>query len=323
MKKSIFTFSTLFALSTGVVFSQQEKLLTHFIYDKMSINPGATGIDFAGITATGVYRNQWDKVNGAPNSALFNVEADINKSAIPGGVGVSFYHDAIGEMKQNNLLLNYSFHLPVQINGAYQGILGAGIGLGFTSIGFDPQWIPPTTINDPLLPISTKGGTMDFNFGLYWKGIKNAMRPYYVGFSITHLNQGAITNNINYTNAKHMFLIGGYKMIDVLGTGRSLDFQMLTRTDLVKYSAELNSRYIHSLGGSTNLDVYGGLTYRVSDGVGIMLGAQKPNWVAGYSYDMTLNKLRTISKGSHEIVFRYLIPLPEPPVQKAKHPRWL
>jgi len=323
MKKSIFTISALFALGTTMVFGQQEKLLTHFIYDKMSINPGATGIDFVGITGTTVYRNQWDKVNGAPNSALFNVEADINKQ-FNGGVGVSFYHDAIGEMKQNNLLLNYSFHLPVQIGGEYKGVLGAGFGLGFTSIGFDPQWIPPTTINDPLLPISTKGGTMDLNLGLYWKGVANPMRPYYVGFSITHLNQGAITNNINYTNAKHMFLIGGYKMYDVLGAGRSLDFQMLTRTDLVKYSAELNARYLHTINTTTGMAVYGGLTYRVSDGVGIMLGAERPGvWVAGYSYDMTLNKLRSISKGSHEIVLRYMIPLPEPPVQKAKHPRWL
>jgi hypothetical protein len=54
-----------------------------------------------------------------------------------------------------------------------------------------------------------------------------------------------------------------------------------------------------------------------------MIGADGGNWIAGYSYDITMNKLRDISKGSHEIAVRYLIPLPEPPLQKAKHPRWL
>eukprot|EP01041_Mallomonas_annulata_P022148 gene22148-42381_t len=58
----------------------------------MSINPGSTGLD-NGLSGTMVYRNQWDKVNGAPNSVLFNVEA--NAEPIYGGVGVSFYHDAI------------------------------------------------------------------------------------------------------------------------------------------------------------------------------------------------------------------------------------
>ena len=44
------------------------KLITHFIYDKMSFNPGKTGLGLSNeICATTIYRNQWDKVNGAPN----------------------------------------------------------------------------------------------------------------------------------------------------------------------------------------------------------------------------------------------------------------
>lgn len=325
MKKSILAISTLLSLTTGVVYGQQEKLLTHFIYDRMSINPGATGID-GGFAATTVYRNQWDKVNGAPNSVLFNAEGDLSKFFI-GGLGVSFYHDAIGEMKQNNLLINYSLHLPLTIGGAYKGTLGPGIGVGLVNVGFDPQWVPPTTLNDPLLPLATSGGALDFNFGLFWKGDANAMRPYYIGISATHLTQAEITN-VNYSNSRHMFLIGGYKMFDVFGTGRSLDLQMLARTDMVKYSAEINARYLHTLNPTKGSELYGGITYRVSDGAGLMLGYQQnagplSKIVIGYSYDLTLNKLRDISKGSHEFVLRYLKTLPPPPVQKAKHPRWL
>jgi len=321
MKKSIFAISTLLTMTTGVVFGQQEKLLTHFIYDKMSINPGSTGLQ-DGIVGTMVYRNQWDKVNGAPNSVLFNAEAPINL----GGVGLSFYHDAIGEMKQNNVLLNYSFHLPVYIGGAYRGTLGAGLGLGVVNVGFDPIWVPPTPGPDPLLPTATSGGAMDFNFGLFWKGNSNPTRPYYVGLSATHLTQANI-KNVNYSNARHAFLIGGYTMLDVFGTGKSLDFQLLSRTDFVKYSAELNTRYLHMLNMKSL--VYGGLTYRISDGAGLMLGYEREStnglskMLIGYSYDLTLNKLRDISKGSHEIALRFIKLIPPPPVQKAKHPRWL
>jgi type IX secretion system PorP/SprF family membrane protein len=140
MKKSIFTISAFFALASSAVYAQQEKLLTHFIYDKMSINPGSTGLD-DGFTATMIYRNQWDKVNGAPNSFLLNGEANLSNFA-HGGAGFSFYHDAIGEMKQNNLLLNYSFPIRFQ----HAGTLGVGIGLGLVNVGFDPLWVPPTTL---------------------------------------------------------------------------------------------------------------------------------------------------------------------------------
>jgi type IX secretion system PorP/SprF family membrane protein len=313
MKKSIFTISTFFALASGVVNAQQEKLLTHFIYDKMSINPGSTGM-LQGISGTMIYRNQWDKVNGAPNSVLFNGEANLDR-VFHGGAGISFYHDAIGEMRQNNLLLNYSF--PVRFQSL--GTLGIGIGLGLVNVGFNPAWIPPQTINDPLLPIATGGSNMDLNFGLFWQGDK----PYYVGFSMTHLTQADI-KNVNYTNARHMFLMGGYTMENVFGAGKSIDAQALMRTDMVKYSAELNVRYLHSLDLIKGSQVYAGVTGRISDGVGLMLGYQ-PNaaMTIGYSYDITMNKLSSISRGSHEFVLRYIKMIPPPPVQKSKHPRWL
>lgn len=321
MKKSLFTVSTFITLLSGVVYSQQEKLLTHFIYDKMSINPAATALN-EGLTGTMAYRNQWDRVNGAPNSFLFNAEADLSNVFI-GGVGISFYHDAIGEMRQNNLLLNYSFPFSINISGAYRGTLNAGLGLGLVNVGFDPTWIPPKTLDDPLLPLATSGSGFDFNSGLFFNGNANAMRPYYAGFSVTHITQAEIKNNVNYSNARHYFIMGGYTMVDLFGEGRTLDFQMLGRTDMVKYSAELNTRYIHTLNETTQTKVYGGVTLRSSDGVGLMLGYIKGPLTVGYSYDITMNKLRDISKGSHEIVLRYIKLIPPPPVQKSKHPRWL
>ena len=76
------------------------------MYDKMSINPGKTGIDMNNsICATSIYRNQWDKVDGAPNSAILNIEGNMNRF-FPGGLGLNFYHDAIGFNRQNNLMLN-------------------------------------------------------------------------------------------------------------------------------------------------------------------------------------------------------------------------
>lgn len=294
--------------------AQQDKLLTHFMYDKMSINPGSTGLD-DGICATSLYRNQWDKVNGAPNSAILNIEANMNRF-FPGGIGVSFYHDAIGFARQNNALLNYSY--PIEIGNA--GVLGLGVGVGIMNYGMNPDWVPPTTLNDPTLPTGFAATNLDLNFGAYFKG-----NDFYAGFSSTHLSETLLKQSVtnsgatltqSYQTARHYYLMGGYKMRNV--AGGDIDANLLVRTDLVKVSADINARYIYQD------KYYGGFTWRTSDMVAIMLGYMPmKDLTVGYSYDITTNKLASVSNGSHELMVKYCYYLPLPKIQKSKHPRWL
>jgi type IX secretion system PorP/SprF family membrane protein len=299
----------------GSVQAQQDKLVTHFIFDKMSINPGKTGLDlYNGICATSIYRNQWDKVNGAPNSAILNIESNLSRF-FPGGIGINFYHDAIGFSRQNNLLLNYSY--PVQIGRA--GVLGVGVGIGIMNYGMDPSWVPPTSAIDPTLPVGFAATGVDANFGLYYQA-----KDYYVGLSSTHLSESelskAVTTTIqSYQTARHYYLMGGYKFKDI--ANGTIDAQMLVRTDLIKFSADLNARYLFKL---DDKDAYGGLSFRTSDAIAVMLGYSPiPKLQVGYSYDITVNKLASVSRGSHEMMVKYCYFIPPPPKTKARHPRML
>ena len=66
---------------------------------------------------------------------------------------------------------------------------------------------------------------------------------------------------------------------------------------------------------------YGGLTYRNVDAVGVMLGWMPiQNLSIGYSYDVTTNKLASVSRGSHEILLKFCFYLPPPPITKSNHP---
>ncbi|NBN97995.1 MAG: type IX secretion system membrane protein PorP/SprF [Flavobacteriia bacterium] len=316
MKLRISLLALTIASCTGIATAQQDKLLTHFMYDRMSVNPGETGLD-EGICATTIYRNQWDKVNGAPNSAVLNVAANMNRF-FPGGVGLSFYHDAIGFSRQNNLLLNYSY--PISLGNV--GTLGAGIGVGLISYAMNPNWIPPQTMNDPSLPgTDFSAMSLDMNFGLFLKG-----NNYYAGLSSTHLSESELLGSstglgtVGYNTARHYYLMGGYKLPNV-GNG-ALDFNLMARTDLVKYSVDINTRYFLKKDG--NELGYAGLTYRTSDALGIMLGYNAfKSFTVGYSYDLTLNKLSSISRGSHEMFVKYCYYLPIPPKTYSTHPRWL
>ena len=293
--------------------SQQDPLLTHFIYNKMAFNPGSTGLD-EGFNATTAYRNQWDKVDGAPNSAILNIEGNMNRF-FPGGLGLNFYHDAIGFNRQNNLMLNYSY--PISIG---QDLLSAGIGIGMTNFGMKPTWVTPDQSSngtaDKSLPIGFSSTGLDLNLGLYYKSTKR----FYVGLSMTHLTASNLKNKSDATQtfkvARHAYIMAGYKT-KLIGPG-ALDFQMILRTDLHKASFDLNTRYILEKIG------YIGLTYRTTDAVAIMLGfIPVKNLTVGYSYDLTLSKLTSVSRGSHEVLLKYCYFLPIPPVSVSRHPRWL
>lgn len=312
MKKKLILVVSLMSVIAGDLVAQQDKLITHFMYDKMSINPGETGLD-KGICATTIYRNQWDKVNGAPNSAVFNVEANLSPYFRAGGIGISFFHDAIGYSRQNNVLLNYSY--PLEIAGA--GTLGIGLGVGIVNFGMSPTWVPPTTAIDPSLPVGFAATNLDMNFGLYFKGLSD----YYIGLSSTHLNESLLKQTVGtvdqtYQTARHYYIMGGKKFLDI--AGGDIDAQILMRTDLVKFSADLNVRYIWR-------DIaYGGLTYRNVDAFALMLGWMPiQNFTVGYSYDINTHKLNSVSRGSHEIMLKYCYMLPAPPLTKSNHPRWL
>lgn len=281
------------------------------MYDKMSLNPGETGID-EGICGVMLYRNQWDKVNGAPNSMLLNIEANMNRF-FPGGIGVTVFHDQIGFNRQNNVMLNYSY--PLQINGL--GTLGIGVGVGLMNFSVSPEWVPPTTINDNTLPAGYVANNLDLNFGLYLKGNND----YYVGLSSTQLTQSLFTGGVapivsTYNAKRHYYLMGG-KTFKGIGNG-DIETNLLVRTDLVKTSFDVNARYLW------NNKAYGGLTYRLSDAIAFMVGYMPiQNLTVGYSYDMSINRLSSVSRGSHEILVKYCYYLPPVPIQKSKHPRWL
>ena len=282
----------------------------------MSINPGKTGIDmYNSICATSIYRNQWDKINGAPNSAILNIEANLSKF-FPGGVGLAFYHDAIGFSRQNNLLLNYSYPISIGNNGT----LGIGVGIGIINYGMDPTWVPPTQNPDNSLPAGFAATNLDANFGFYYSG-----KDFNVGFSSTHLSESLLKQSVggfsqNYQTARHYYLMGGKTFKKTFGG--DIDAQVLLRTDFVKFSADINGRYIYKL--KDDKQVYGGLTYRTSDAVALMVGYTPINQLTvGYSYDFTLNKLANISRGSHELVVKYCMFLKDKPVPSARHPRWL
>lgn len=314
MKLKLLIITVLTICLGGAVMAQQDKIITNYMYDQMSINPGETGIN-DGICATTIYRNQWDKVVRAPNSTLLNVEANMSRF-FPGGLGISLYADRIGFAAQNSVLLNYSY--PLELSG--YGVLGIGIGVGIMNFGYNPMWEPVqqgTVGIDMTLPSNWSATGLDLNFGLFFKGDAD----YYFGLSSTHLSETAIVSSTSVTNddydpRRHYYIMGG-KAFRGVGPG-DIKADAIVRTDFATTTIELTGRYIW------NNIAYGGIGVRQTEYASILLGYKPlPDLTIGYSYDITMNKLASVSRGSHEVLLKYCFYLPPPPIQKSKHPRWL
>ena len=315
MKKILLTLTVLAGFATASL-AQQDRIFTHWMFEKMNFNPGATAIK-GNICGTLIYRNQWDKWSGAPNSVSLGIEGAVEKWN--SGFGLAYTHDAIGFHRSNKLYLNYSYHLPL----ASFGTLGMGAGLGFVNLSRNATWIPPQTDADVLLANPSISGTQfDLNFGLYLQ----ANAGWYVGLSATQLT-GLEIKSINNVLTQHLQVMGGYRWRNISGSNFDLEPQARIASDFRKVTFDINALvYWKDL-------IYGGLSYRFEDAVAIMAGVNLSsatnlpddmNLKIGYSYDIPANKtITSFNKGTHEIFLKFCMMPPKKPITKSVHPRWL
>ncbi len=252
------------------------------------INPAVSGLYYKH-HANVSYRNQWDKVNGAPNTitAGYNIKLD----ALHGGLGANYQYETIGLIEQGKANLNYSYHIKL----GETGILAVGIAAGFVHAKSSGNWIPPTSTPDPTLPVSGNKNAFFLNAGIVYKA-----RKFSIGLSSTQINEPRVKGIYYYSLQRHYYLFADY--IFPIGNDYYVKPQVIVRTDEVKMSADFNV-----LGYFKN-QYWIGLSYRTSDAVAFMGGWDiKEKFRIGYSYDLTINKLSSISRGTHEIVLGFML----------------
>lgn len=292
--------------------AQQDLQLTHFMFDKLSINPGFAGTNDA-ICLTGIFRNQWSGLGAnPPKDILLNVHAPIQ--AIRGGLGLTFYNDQLGYLNTNNIKLAYSYHYK----GLGPGVLGIGASLGYQTTSYNANWITPT---DPVASDaaigsgSEKASTPNFGFGLYY-----AAKNFYGGLSTTQLSESELTS-VSIKNVRHYYFQAGYTyniMSDL-----ALKPNVLVKSDFVATQFDLNLLVMYKE------MIYLGVTYRNQDAIAPMIGLQHSFNKAGtiklgYAYDLTTSTLKNYSSGTHEVMLNYCFNIStSKPLQRSKHPLFL
>lgn len=281
-----FLTTILFSLLVAGSFAQQDVLTTMFWNNYTVFNPAATGL-FYRHHASALYRNQWDKVNGAPNTIFANYDAKVN--VLHGGLGMNYIYDHIGFFDGHRADLNYSFIYDFNENSS----ISAGVSAGIMNLKSNATWIS-TNPNDPAIPGNRGDTRFVMNAGLMYKS-----RALTIGLSSTQINEPDF-RKIYYTSQRHYYLSAAYDL--VIGNDFVVKPQVLLRADQLVFSADINALVYYKK------QYWTGLTYRTSDAVSFMLGWDiREKFRVGYAYDLTINQLSSISRGSHEIVLAFLL----------------
>jgi type IX secretion system PorP/SprF family membrane protein len=297
MKRN-FTFLAFFFFAISA-FSQQEAQFSHNMFNHMATNPGFAGLNQA-ICAKLIARQQWmgfsDEKNNkvSPQTILFSIDGNVNP--LRGGLGLSIYKDKLGFEDNIGVKLGYAYHLNL---GA--GKLGIGLQVGLLNKSIDYSKFIAIDQDDPLLQNPTLQKTMiiDYGFGLFYK-IPNKL---YAGLSSDQLAQ---TQSNFFPSAspklrRHYYLTGGYYYQLPNNPEWELNPSIFVKSDLTSTQFDINALVKY------NNKFYGGLSYRATDAVVVLLGMYFKDFVFGYSYDITTSSLGSNgrSSGSHEIMVGY------------------
>ena len=289
MKKIVLIIASVFV--SGITIAQQLPQYSQFFLNKTLYNPGATGTEEFW-EAQAINRLQWVGMTDAPRTHLFTANGPI--SGYKMGLGGSVFTDITGPTRRTGFSFNYSYKL--QVTKTIK--LGMGLSFGGLQYTIDGSQITLKNPDDVALNNQKQSSFVPdagIGFHLY-------SDDFYFGFSIPQV----LGNRVNFfdeyrsegsTLARHLFIYGGYKF-------QLNDDFVVEPAILAKYvqpapmSIEGNLRVIYQ-------DfVWAGLSYRMNDAVSVMAGINvNESLIFAYSFDVTTSNIRTVSSGSHEIMF--------------------
>ncbi len=313
--KKIFSLLYLLIIVNLADMGQQDPQFTNNMHYKLGINPGYAGAEDV-ISGIILNRYQWEGMPGGPKTLVFSVDGAVNMFGAPGGLGLNIVSDQLGYEDNTMINANYAYKADLSI-----GTLGIGLSVGVFNKSVNGQWeVPEDDLytqpgSDPGIPQGEVSQiAFDFGTGLYLSA-----NDYYLGVSVTHLNQADIKFDeqaVTYM-VRHYYLTGGYniKLADPLFELRP---SFLFKSDLASWQVDLNTNIVY------DDRFWGGLTYRVNDAVALLMGLELENGLkVGYSFDLVTSAIGYYGFASHEIFVSYSIDLERSRSKKYKSIRFL
>ncbi|SFG10394.1 type IX secretion system membrane protein, PorP/SprF family [Salegentibacter agarivorans] len=183
--------------------AQQDPLFTQYMYNMSVINPAYATDDPGMLNLGGIYRSQWQNVDGAPSTANFFAHTPISERV---ELGLTVVHDEIGGIvKENNITADFAYVLPAGENSK----ISFGLKGGLTTFDANLSGLQVNQPGDPALENVNEVFPV-FGVGAFWFGDN-----YYLGASAPNLFTSKYIENEQEIAALgeeeiHYYLTGGY-----------------------------------------------------------------------------------------------------------------
>ncbi len=286
-------------LSGFLGFAQQDAQFTQNMFNKLSVNPGFAGAN-GGVCGVLLYRAQWMGFNGNPTTGTFSGDMAFNFLGAQHGAGLTVWQDHLGIEQTTTAKLAYAYRRTLG-----PGDIGIGVEGGMISKSLRPEWVAVDnyTLDASIPDNGASDMTFDFGAGLYYQ-IKSKL---YIGLSAVHIPQGTFQQNpsspnafdgVRYNLARHYYVMAGYYYD--LNPQWQLQPSVFIKSDGASTQLDLNILALY------NNKIWGGVTYRVQDAIGILAGYQiTDEFKAGIAYDITTSKLGKYNTGTIEVMLKY------------------
>jgi type IX secretion system PorP/SprF family membrane protein len=293
------------------VWAQQEKMFSQYMFNMLALNPAYAGSRDV-LSATGLYRNQWSGIVGAPKTNSFTIDSPINSERV--GLGFTAFNDQLGLENHTGFYGSYAFRIKL----GERTTLALGLQGGVTNF----RWNLAEAVlsaggatNDPAFANNVVKWLPNFGTGVYLSNDRG-----YLGISVPNLIEnnlsGYDSGDLRAKQKRHYYMMAGF----VLGKNAI----KVKPSMLVKY-VNINST---PLGVDGNVNVWFhdriavGASYRYNRFSGYTQNATQADAVVGlfelqlneqlrfgYSYDYTTSSLNHskafLSVPTHEIMLRY------------------
>ena len=293
MKKTILSISILLFNAFGVS-GQQLPLYASYFFTPQITNPALSGSEgFSSLTT--MHRQQWQGMEGAPETSALVFNGALNKERI--GYSVYAFNDVTDIVSRSGIYGNYAYHAQL----SETAILSFGLGLGYLNNSFDMSSVRVKNEGDPFLFPRNQNGTLDLNFGLNLR-----VSDFRIGLSVPQILNPTITYSNNYAGPVAYHLIRHYVASTQYDLQIQKDRMVLSPIVTVRAAAFVTPQI--DAGLMFNMREYGyvGAMYRSDYAATLNAGVHlTPLLSVGYSHEFSTNAFASSLGMSNEFMLSY------------------
>ncbi|MGY5848997.1 PorP/SprF family type IX secretion system membrane protein [Salegentibacter sp. F14] len=277
--------------------AQQDPMFTQYMYNMSVINPGYATDNPGMLNLGGIYRSQWQDVEGAPSTFSFFAHTPVSERV---ELGLTVVHDEIGNIvKENNITADFAYVLPA----GQSSKISFGLKGGLSTFDANLAGLSVVDPGDPALQNVNEVFPV-FGVGAFWFGDN-----YYLGASAPNLFTSKYIENEQGLQALgkeeiHYYLTGGY-VFDISQDVRLKPAFMARAVQGAQLAVDVTA----------NVLLYdrleAGIGYRFNETItGLVNFKITPSLRVGYAYDhFTSDFLGYNVGGTHEVMLLWDIDL--------------